>query len=88
MIIRPSASIRQNYNEISKLCKQTGEPVYLTKNGEGDLVIMDIEAFTRKEKMLQLREQLLAVEEDRMAGVTGVTVDELDNELNRIIDEV
>ncbi|MDD6848815.1 MAG: type II toxin-antitoxin system prevent-host-death family antitoxin [Oscillospiraceae bacterium] len=88
MNIRPSASIRQNYNEISKLCKQTGEPVYLTKNGEGDLVIMDIEAFTRKEKMLQLREQLLAVEEDRLAGVTGVTVDELDNELNRIIDEV
>lgn len=88
MNIRPSASIRQNYNEISKLCKQTGEPVYLTKNGEGDLVIMDIEAFTRKEKILQLREQLLAVEEDRMAGVTGVTVDELDNELNRIIDEV
>ena len=88
MNIRPSASIRQNYNEISKLCKQTGEPVYLTKNGEGDLVIMDIEAFTKKEKMLQLREQLLAVEEDRMAGVTGVTVDELDNELNRIIDEV
>ena len=88
MNIRPSASIRQNYNEISKLCKQTGEPVYLTKNGEGDLVIMDIEAFTRKEKMLQLREQLLAVEEDRMAGVTGVTVDELDNELNRIIAEV
>lgn len=88
MNIRPSASIRQNYNEISKLCKQTGEPVYLTKNGEGDLVIMDIEAFTKKEKMLQLREQLLAVEEDRMAGVTGVSVDELDNELNRIIDEV
>ena len=88
MNIRPSASIRQNYNEISKLCKQTGEPVYLTKNGEGDLVIMDIEAFTRKEKMLQLREQLLAVEEDRMAGVTGVSVDELNNELNRIIDEV
>lgn len=88
MNIRPSASIRQNYNEISKLCKQTGEPVYLTKNGEGDLVIMDIEAFTRKEKMLQLREQLLAVEEDRLAGVTGVSVDELDNELNRIIDEV
>ena len=88
MNIRPSASIRQSYNEISKLCKQTGEPVYLTKNGEGDLVIMDIEAFTRKEKMLQLREQLLAVEEDRMAGVTGVSVDELDGELNRIIDEV
>ena len=41
MNIRPSASIRQNYNEISELCKKSGEPVYLTKNGEGDLVVME-----------------------------------------------
>lgn len=64
MNIRPSAAIRQNYNEISELCKKTAEPMYLTKNGEGDLVLMDIEAFTRREKMLQLREELLAVEEE------------------------
>ena len=55
MNIKPSASIRNNYNEISKLCKSTGEPVYLTKSGEGDLVVMDIEAFSRREKMLALR---------------------------------
>lgn len=86
--IRPSAIIRQNYNEISILCKKTGEPVYLTKNGEGDLVVMDIEAFSRREKMLELREQLLAVEEDRMAGIRGVSVSQLSDELDRIIDEV
>ena len=45
MNIRPSAAIRQNYNEIAELCRKTAEPVYLTKNGEGDLVVMDIEAF-------------------------------------------
>ena len=44
-IIKPSASIRQNYTEIANLCKETGEPVFLTKNGEGDLVVMDIAAF-------------------------------------------
>ena len=55
MNIRPSASIRQNYNEIAELCRKTQEPVYLTKNGEGDLVVMDIERITRREKMLQLR---------------------------------
>ena len=59
MNIKPSASIRNNYNDISKLCKQSGEPVYLTKNGEGDLVVMDIEAFVRRESMLQLRENLI-----------------------------
>ena len=88
MNIRPSASIRQNYNEISNLCKKTGEPVYLTKNGEGDLVVMDIEAFSRKEKMLELREQLLAVEEDRMAGINGISISELSDELDKIIAEV
>jgi prevent-host-death family protein len=88
MQIKPSASIRQNYNEIAALCKSTGEPVYLTKNGEGDLVVMDIEAFTRREKMLKLREELLSVEEDRLAGRMGCTPDELDSYLDSIIDEV
>lgn len=41
MYIKPSAAIRQNYNDIAELCKMTGEPVYLTKNGEGDLVVID-----------------------------------------------
>ncbi len=77
MNIRPSAAIRQNYNEISEFCKQSGEPVYLTKNGEGDLVVMDIEAFTRREKMLKLREELLAVEEARLNGEKGFSIDEV-----------
>jgi PHD/YefM family antitoxin component YafN of YafNO toxin-antitoxin module len=88
MQIKPSASIRQNYNEIAALCKSSGEPVYLTKNGEGDLVVMDIEAFVRREKMLRLREELLAVEEDRLAGRAGVTPDELDKYLEGIIGEM
>jgi PHD/YefM family antitoxin component YafN of YafNO toxin-antitoxin module len=88
VLIKPSASIRQNYNEIAALCKSSGEPVYLTKNGEGDLVVMDIEAFVRREKMLKLREELLAVEEDRLAGRTGTTPEELDSYLESILDEV
>lgn len=87
MNIRPSAAIRQNYNEIAELCRKTQTPVYLTKNGEGDLVVMDIESFSRREKMLQLRENLLAVEEDRAAGRTGCTVDDLDSFLERILNE-
>lgn len=82
MQIKPSAAIRQNYNEISELCKNTGEPVYLTKNGEGDLVVMDIESFNRREKMLKLRETLLTVEEERLAGIKEYTVDELESYLD------
>lgn len=85
MNIRPAAAIRQNYNEIAELCIKTEEPVYLTKNGEGDLVVMDIESFNRREKMLKLREDLLIVEEDQLAGRTGCTVDELDAYLDSVI---
>ena len=88
MIIRPSATIRQNYNEISEMCKKTKEPVFLTKNGEGDLVVMDIETFNRREKMLKLREELLAVEEDRMNGSQGYSVSEVVQMMNNVIDEV
>ncbi|MBQ9196524.1 MAG: type II toxin-antitoxin system Phd/YefM family antitoxin [Clostridia bacterium] len=78
MQIKPSAAIRQNYSEVSKLCKSTKEPLYLTVNGEGDLVVMDIESFHRREKMLDLREALIRVEEDRLRGQQGCSVDELD----------
>mgnify|MGYP004528172357 FL=1 len=87
MNICASAAIRQNYNEIAQLCRSTQEPVYLTKNGEGDLVVMDIESFTRREKMLQLRENLLAVEEDRAMGRTGCDVDALDVYLGGVLGE-
>ena len=64
MNIKPSAAIRKNYNQISDLCRQTGEPVYLTKNGEGDLVVMDVESFARRESLLKLKEKLLQSELD------------------------
>lgn len=85
MLIKPSAAIRQNYNEISELCKKTKEPVYLTKNGEGDLVVMDIDSFNRREKMLKLRETLLTVEAERLVGNKEYTVDELENYLDDVL---
>lgn len=71
-LIKPSAAIRQNYSEIANLCKQTGEPVFLTKNGEGDLVVMDITAYDQREKQLELREKLIEVEEQRRAGIADI----------------
>ena len=71
-IIKPSAIIRQNYNEISALCKETGVPVFLTKNGEGDLVVMDIETYDRREQQLALREKLIEIEEARKSGVPDI----------------
>ena len=51
-------------------------------------MVMDIETFNRREKMLRLREELLSVEEDRLAGRTRCTLDELDSYLDDMIDRV
>lgn len=87
MHIKPSAAIRKNYNEISALCKATKEPVFLTKNGEGDLVVMDIETFSRRESMLRLREQLISAEEDRLVGKRGYSIEEVDEMMKKAIQE-
>lgn len=86
--IKPSASIRNNYNEISQLCKETGEPVYLTKNGEGDMVVMDIKAFSKRESMLKLREMLIEAEESRIRGDKCYTIEEVSNMMGKAIQGV
>ena len=86
--IKPSAAIRNNYNEVSELCKRTGEPVYLTKNGEGDLVVMDMETYARRESMLRLRENLLAAEESRLVGNTGYSINEVSDMMKNAVREV
>jgi len=45
--IRPSSDLRNKYNEISEFCHKYSEPVYITKNGKGDLAVMSIETFER-----------------------------------------
>lgn len=85
MNIYPSSSMKENYDELVDLCRESQEPVFLTENGEVDLVIMDIETFKRKEKMLDLREQLLSVEEERISGSKQYTIDELDQILEAVI---
>lgn len=44
-LIRPCADLRNNYNEISKICHETKEPMYITKNGTNDLVILSDETY-------------------------------------------
>ena len=52
--IRPSADLRNNYNEISDFCHEYTEPVFITKNGKGDLAVMSIETYELLSGKLEL----------------------------------
>ena len=72
--IRPISDLRNSANEISDFCKQTREPVFITKNGEGDLVVQSIEAYNRREASLELREKLLEAEEQLSSGAQPIAL--------------
>lgn len=55
--IRPCADLRNNYNEISKICHETKEPMYITKNGTNDLVILSDEAYEELTKEIEETEE-------------------------------
>ena len=88
MVIKPSTCLRNEYNEISAFCKAKQQPVFLTKNGEGDLVVMSIEAYAYREEMLDLREKLLEAEAHRISGAKTYKPEEVDQILEELIDEI
>lgn len=76
MIIKPSTALRNDYGMISDLAHKEEEPIYITKNGEGDLVVMSIDAFERRDEMLRLRAKLEAAEQSRLHGEPTYSIDE------------
>ena len=88
MIIKNSATLRNDYTSISTMAKDTKEPIYITKNGEGDLVVMDIDAFERREQVLELRSKILQAEEERLRGDKTMSISEAQKKLRARIYEL
>ncbi len=72
--IRPISDLRNKTHEISRLCHDSGEPVYITKNGEDDLVVMSVAAYERDQARLELYRLLDEAEADVHAGDRGIGV--------------
>lgn len=88
MIIKASATLRNDYTSISNMAKETKEPIYITKNGEGDLVLMSIDAFEKREQRLQLRAKILQAEQERIEGAETLSVSQARKRLRGRVNEL
>ena len=72
--IRPISDLRNNFNEISDLCHSLRGPVFITKNGIGDMVIMSVEVYERIESKLELYSKLAEAEAEIASGAEGANL--------------
>jgi prevent-host-death family protein len=76
-IIKPISDLRNHFTEISFECHEKEEPVFLTKNGKGDLVVMSIEEYERIQGKLEIYSKLGEAEALSNAGEKGITHEEV-----------
>ena len=79
--IRPISDLRNNSNEISEFCRSSREPVFITKNGVGDMVVLSIEMFERQQAQLELYSRLAKTEIDIALGAEGADFFEFSRKL-------
>ena len=86
MYIISSAKLRNNYREIAERCKKTGEPVFLTKNGDGELVLMSIESYENLISHHKIEEELRRIELEKKTGTREyVTLDEFGQNIESVL---
>jgi prevent-host-death family protein len=86
-IIKPISDLRNKFNEISEICHREGEPIYLTKNGKGDLVVMSISAYEKREALLELYQKLSIAEQQSRDGSQTIEHKEMIKRLKSRLNE-
>lgn len=86
MMIRSATSLRNGYDEMVRLAKEKQEPIYLTRNGDGEMVFVPIDLWEKREKELDLLYMLLQREQSRLAGAKTSSMDDMERLTQEVLD--
>ena len=71
-IIRPITDLRNHSNEIIELCESENQPVFITRNGTGQMVVMSHSHYEQLQARLELYDKLAVAEAEEAAGARGI----------------
>jgi prevent-host-death family protein len=86
-IIKPISDLRNKSNEISKLANDSNEPIYITKNGEGDLVVMSMSHYSKMQLKIDLLSKLSVAQKQKSSGDTGNSLKQVMSKIRTMINE-
>jgi len=85
--IRPISDLRNNFKKISEVCHEEGEPVFLTKSGRGDMVVMSIAQYEKQQALLELYKKLGEAEVESETDAPKISHERLMHEVRNKINE-
>ena len=85
MMIRSATSLRNDYDGMVRLSKEKQEPIYLTRNGEGEMVFLPIDLWEKREAELSLLAELLRREQNRLAGSKTYSAEEIRADVEELL---
>ena len=84
-LIKPISDLRKKANEISNLAHESNEPIFITRNGEADMVVMSMASYRRMQLKLELFGKLAVAQAQRASGCRGRTVYQVKKEMRERI---
>ena len=84
-IIKPISDLRNKSNEISELAHNSNEPIFITKNGEGDLVVMSMSHYSKMQLKLELLGKLSIAQNQKADGDKGRTLKQVMSDIRASI---
>ncbi len=87
MMIKSATALRNDYDKVVRLSKEKQEPIFITRNGEGEMVFLPQELWERREAELDLLAEMLRREQNRIAGARTFTMDDMRGIAEELLNE-
>jgi len=87
MMIKSATALRNDYDKVVRLSKEKQEPIFITRNGEGEMVFLPQELWEKREAELDLLAEMLRREQNRTAGARTFTMDDMRGIAEGLLDE-